>query len=195
VPEERKAFAAFKARKPVSTTWHESWLEFLRTARQQGKQVQRVRVLPKPINRYFRFEFNTGYKASQAAGEDIRVIPRSLVADPKTPLLDFWLFDDDLVTLMRYDQKGRFTGTEYYDDPKYLAKLIKLREDLLASSVPISKLRLHGYQLLPKNLSVTAVRRDEPDLRRLARAVVQVDEDMARNKEGKSRRHMGPPLR
>lgn len=86
------------------------------------------------------------------------------------------------VGLMRYDQKGRFVGTEYRDDPKYLATLIKLREDLLASSVPISKLRLHGYQLLPKNPSVTAVPRDEPDLRRLARAAVQVAEDMAREK-------------
>lgn len=99
MPEERKAFAAFKARKPVGTTWHEPWLEFLRSARQQGKQIQRVRVLPEPINRYFRFEFNTGYKASQAAGEEVRVIRRGLVAAPETPLIDFWSFDDDLCWL------------------------------------------------------------------------------------------------
>ena len=176
MPEERKAFSAFKARKPVSTAWHEPWLEFLRTARQQGKQVQRVRVLPEPINRYFRFEFNAGYKPSQAAGEDIRFIARNLVASPDTPLLDFWLFDDDLVEVMRYDNKGRFTGTEYYDDPKYLAKLITLREELLENSLPIADLRLHGYKLLPNNITVRAVRRQDPDAKKIARAIVELAE-------------------
>lgn len=154
--------------------WHEPYLQLLKQTHQHGKQVQRVRVIPRPSNNYFRFEFKIGYQANLKAGEDIRLIDRSIVARPDTPLIDFWLFDDDLVALLRYDKRGRLLDTEYYDDKDYLERMTKFRDGLLEHSTPLSKLQLRGYQVIRQSITVRAVRREPVDTRRLAQALQEM---------------------
>jgi hypothetical protein len=86
--------------------------------------VQRVHLVQEPPSDYVRFELEC-QRASLDAGEDIRVI--AFRDGAEAPPMgnhghrDFWLFDNETVVELDYDQEGRFLGArqaqesvEYY---------------------------------------------------------------------------------
>jgi hypothetical protein len=70
-----------------------------------------------PFTDYTRYEF-AAYSDNIAAGEKVRVVPRAALAadDQRWASEDFWIFDDELVALLSYDEEGRFLGAQQAED-------------------------------------------------------------------------------
>ena len=125
-PAEREWFARYlqTGEVPTFTTDNDAWCKLVAEARAAGKAVQRVHLVQEPPSDYVRFELAC-QRASLDAGEDIRVVAfRDAEARPlgnHEHRGDFWLFDDETVVALDYDQDGRFLGArqvqesvEYY---------------------------------------------------------------------------------
>jgi hypothetical protein len=126
-PAEREWFARYleTGEVPTFTPDNDAWCKLVAEAQAAGKVVQRVHLVQEPPSDYVRFELEC-QRASLDAGEDIRVIAFRDNAEAH-PLGDhghrgdFWLFDDETVVELDYDQEGRFLGArqvqesvEYY---------------------------------------------------------------------------------
>ncbi|MBO0826176.1 MAG: hypothetical protein J2P24_00200 [Streptosporangiales bacterium] len=95
----------------------EQWTRVLSQERAAGKRRHRVHVLETPLNDYLRYECEWGYAPNVAAGEEVKIL--DLTEMPvRGDLVDdeFWLLDDEVVFLMRYDDAGEFVGAEQADD-------------------------------------------------------------------------------
>lgn len=122
VPQEAEWLAAFKrdGSLPDLSPENDSWLKLVRTHVQHGCSMQRLRIVSHPLTDYERFELAL-FSASVKAGEDIRIAgfsPMSPIAgvERRSDMPDFWLFDDEVVMVLRYDGEGRFLGTEQARD-------------------------------------------------------------------------------
>jgi hypothetical protein len=102
----------------------------------EGKQWCRVRLLDDPLTEYERYQLQ-GYAESQAAGEEIRIIPRRDMYVPLTP--DFWLLDDAAIVFLSYDANGRWLGSRLSHDPGQLALCRQERDTALHRSVPLNE--------------------------------------------------------
>jgi hypothetical protein len=104
VPQEAELLARFKRGQPVDLPDDHPWLVNVRRHCRAGKVMRRVRVVSRPLTDYLRMELSW-YPKSVAAGEDIRITEQSLRGD-------FWLFDDEAVIVLKYDETGRFLSAE-----------------------------------------------------------------------------------
>lgn len=100
----------------------------------------RVRVVGRPVTDYTRYEFAV-YPQNVAAGERIRVVERSSVPGADTAWVndDFWLFDDETVALVRYDEQGCFLGADRATD---LDAYLSARQRALALSMDVAAFTL-----------------------------------------------------
>jgi hypothetical protein len=99
--------------------WFQSWLSMIRAAATEGRCFTRVRVVSLPLTDYSRFAvFCSRY--TNAAGEDIRYLPRDQAAD--LPDYDYWLFDSRLLVRMRFDEHETFLGGEVIEDPSAIVR-------------------------------------------------------------------------
>lgn len=141
-PAEREWFARYlrAGEVPVFTPDNDSWCKLVAEAKAADKTVQRVHLVREPPSDYVRFELEC-QRASVDAGEDIRVVPYQ---DPERhPLArhgrleDFWLFDDEIVVELDYDQGGRFLGAR--EVPDSLARYRNLRDQAMRQSVSLKE--------------------------------------------------------
>jgi hypothetical protein len=145
-PNEREPYARFLAGEPADWAWREPWQELVRDARESGRVMQRVHVVSEPVSDYVRFELLRVYPANVEAGEDVRILGRS-EADvggvPEWSELadwDFWLFDDDLVVMLVYDDdSGQITEVESYNSPALLAPFLRARDRAVEISAPLAQ--------------------------------------------------------
>lgn len=94
--------------------WFDNWLSMIRQATAEGRRFSRVRVVSMPLTDYSRFGvFCSEY--TNAAGEDIRYLPRDQAAD--LPDYDYWLFDSRKLVRMHFDDHENFLGAEVVEDP------------------------------------------------------------------------------
>ncbi|MBB4910683.1 DUF6879 family protein [Actinophytocola algeriensis] len=111
---ETVALRQFVAGADVDMGWFDNWLSMIRQATAEGRQFSRVRVVSLPLTDYSRFGvFCSAY--TNAAGEDIRYLPRDQAAD--LPDYDYWLFDSRKLVRMLFDDAENFLGAEVIDDP------------------------------------------------------------------------------
>lgn len=125
VDDEREAFAAFLKGQPPPPRTPENapWLSLVAAHTEAGRLIERVRLVTEPLSDYTRFEF-AAYRENIAAGERVRVLPRAALrdADRSWASQDFWIFDDELVVVLSYDDEGRFLAVHQPSDPgPYLA--------------------------------------------------------------------------
>jgi hypothetical protein len=125
VENERDEFAAFLEGKPLRPRSAESdrWLSLVAAHRAAGRLIERVRIVSQPLTDYTRYEF-AAYRDNIAAGEKVRVVPRAALTDADQSWAgeDFWIFDDQLVVHLSYDDDGRFLGAQKVEDSRpYLA--------------------------------------------------------------------------
>lgn len=92
-----------------------------------------MHVLTRPLTPYVRYECEWGYVPNVAAGEEIRILdltdtprPDGLVDD------EFWILDDELVLIMKYDDEGRFLGAVQSDE---IGPYLRARDVAMAASV------------------------------------------------------------
>lgn len=115
VEDEADEFADFQAGRPLPrrTPENDEWLRMIAEDTAAGKRWYRVHVVEQPLTAYLRYELAC-YPDSVAAGEEIWIAERD--AHPELAALgheDFWLFDDRIVVLMRYDEEGHWLGAEH----------------------------------------------------------------------------------
>jgi len=94
-------------------TWQDTdskrhWVELVQRRSGQGVVMQRVHAVTEPWTDYVRFELTWSYPPNVTAGEDVRIIT---AAAPWTGP-DFWMFDDEQLWLMHYDQAGDLVRVE-----------------------------------------------------------------------------------
>jgi hypothetical protein len=110
---------------PPRTPGNNSWLALVAAATASGRIIERVRIAARPLSDYTRFEF-AAYPENVAAGEKIRVLERRLLqgADRTWADDDFWIFDDETVVLLGYDEDRRFLRAEQVGnvDPYLVAR-------------------------------------------------------------------------
>ncbi len=150
VPIEDEPVRRFLDGEGVDTGWLAPWLTLVQGATAAGKCIQRVRVVSEPItdNDYLRYEF-AYYPHTVAAGEDIRVLPRTQAERLDLPNRDFWLFDARLVALMRFDREGHLHGVELTEDPQVVARCCYWREVALHHAVPFDRYLVEHGELGP----------------------------------------------
>lgn len=138
IPGEAEDLDAFLQGRPQPNSKRrlEPWLQRLRESIAAGKRWQRVHVVTYPLSDYLRFEL-TGYQEGVAAGEDIRIADRDAHRDLDQLTQDFWLFDDQIAVMMRYDADGRFLGYERADTPGDLTRCRQQRDLALAHATPL----------------------------------------------------------
>jgi hypothetical protein len=132
VPQEEEWFAEWRrtGKLPELTPDNDSWLRMVRDHCAAGKRMQRVRVVSSPLTDYERFELAL-FPPSVAAGEEIRVIQRSVVVRTA----DFWLFDESTAVMLRYDEAGQFQGVE----DGTASTCCQQRDRFLAQSIPLEE--------------------------------------------------------
>ncbi len=138
VDGEAEAFEAFLNGTDIPQEEHDEWLQYIRKCKEENKQMCRVRLLPDPPTPYFEFEVSNGYVRSIDAGEEILELkpadlPASLVGIP-----DFWLFDDNAVAVMKYDDDGHFLGADVHEEHDEVARFQAIAEQLIPLSSPLS---------------------------------------------------------
>lgn len=134
VPDEERSFAEFLAGRPVPprTPENNGWIRVLSFGRSFG----RVHVVSRPLSPYLRFEFGA-YRENVAHGEDVRIADRGDHDDGLADLdQDFWVFDDETVAVMDYDDEGRFHGAQLAE---YTRPYLAMRDRAVAASVPLAE--------------------------------------------------------
>ncbi|WP_262063044.1 DUF6879 family protein [Streptomyces sp. STR69] len=134
IPEEDEPYRRFLVGEDPGLDWFEPWLRLMREETAKGKRVERVRVVDEPPSDYLRFEL-WGTPQNLAAGEDIRYLARSLVANLGLPLYDFWLFDNRTVALLKFGENDRFLGVALSDDPAEIQRHTSYRDAAWRSAV------------------------------------------------------------
>lgn len=134
VPDEEQPFAAFLDGRsvPERTAENNGWIKLLADA--GGRSFGRVHVVSRPLTPYLRFEFG-GYRENVAHGEDVRIADRGDHPELWDLDVDFWIFDDQAVAVMDYDDEGRFHGAELADYPEQYRRV---RDRAIAAAVPLA---------------------------------------------------------
>jgi len=141
---EREDFAAFLRGDPI-TTMPGPWQAMIREHVDAGRNLARLHVIEEPLTDYIRYEL-AAYRLNSEAGEDIRLLPVPRGEWPEElPRHDYWLFDDQRLWLMDYDQAGAFVETRLVDDPIAIEQHRRWRDIALASSI-----RLSDYHPVPE---------------------------------------------
>jgi hypothetical protein len=119
----------------------QQWMASLKNAKTKKIAVQRVRVAPKPLSDYIKFEIDVWRKYSSQNGEkflflecgEYQKIIAGLGFNPK----DFWLFDDKTLLIFNYDKTGQFSGEILITDGEMIRRYSDLKYKLLQKSVPV----------------------------------------------------------
>lgn len=124
VPSERKWIARFLAgqpRDPEYEVMKRSWIGTVRAGIERGARMERVRVVPGSLTPYLRYEVR-GNRGNAEAGEDIRYLPRARAHELDLPDHDFWVFDTEILVLMRFTGDDRPLPHEVVTDPELIAR-------------------------------------------------------------------------
>lgn len=135
-PIEREPIHRFLNAEPPDDSWLNPWTDNVREATHQGRTFQRVRVLTDPLTDYLRFEMDLALRANIPAGEDIRSLSMSEAQALGVPIgLDFWMFDDDQVGVMRFGDQGML-GLEMLTDAAEIDRCRQLRDRAWNAAAP-----------------------------------------------------------
>ena len=103
----------------------------------KGRKHIRARILPNPISQYFKFELEVGYIPQQKVGFDFYFINEDKI---KSPLIDFWLFDQKDLLIMKYNEKGEFLEIEICTDKKMIQDCIQVRNYFIKNGTSLQSI-------------------------------------------------------
>ncbi|MFI6298837.1 DUF6879 family protein [Nonomuraea sp. NPDC050790] len=118
--------------------WFADWTDKVRAKAAEGRSVRRVRVISEPVSPYIEFEWQDTVHNVEA-GEDIRWLPRHLLPEQVAFPVDgndWWLLDDRIVVVNRFDEEGRSAGRELVDDPGVISDCVQVRNLLWSVAIP-----------------------------------------------------------
>lgn len=115
VDAESEAYRQFVNGEDPGVEWIGDWLRLMRMQTEQGKRVERVRVVDDPPSEYVRFMlWLTPHNIE--SGEDIRYLERNEAARVGLPDYDYWLFDSHLLARFEFTEDDRPLGVYLIDD-------------------------------------------------------------------------------
>jgi Family of unknown function (DUF6879) len=121
VASERERLRQFLAGEPDESDRPRAWLDMIRAATAEGRCFMRVRVVSLPLTDYSRYGLWSA-QFTNAAGEDIRYLPRDQAQAEGLPDYDWWLFDSRKLAPMTFDDDDRFLGAEIIEDPAVVVR-------------------------------------------------------------------------
>jgi hypothetical protein len=135
VEQERQWFEGFCRGEPLPelTPENDSWLRLVADKTAAGAGMTRVHIVRRPPSQYVQFELALQV-SSVAAGEQIHIVERGTHPELDRADTDFWLFDDQVVVVVHYDDQGRFIGTE---QTREVAPYCALRDLALTLGEPL----------------------------------------------------------
>jgi hypothetical protein len=125
-PYEQEPLRAFLAGDEPDLSFMDGWWADVRAGTDAGRKYGRVRVLTEPLTDYLRFELSFTHRNVEA-GEEVRVLTDARRRELGLPEEDFWLFDDELVALMHFDDGG-FTYADAIRDPATVSEFREIRD-------------------------------------------------------------------
>ncbi|RSD23916.1 DUF6879 family protein [Amycolatopsis eburnea] len=138
VEEESENFAHYLSGNPLPPDRNSEWAENIKKCTEDGKYMGRVHIIDRTLTPYLQFEIDWYYAVNGAAGEDIRFIFRDDV--PNLVHTDTWLFDDETVIDLSYDNEGRLLYVNQNDDPVRLEQARAAWKAFYAKSFPLAQL-------------------------------------------------------
>lgn len=93
-----------------------AWYAYIRSLAGRAIPFQRVRMLTDPLTDYLRWMLATTHR-NIAAGEDIRWITQGEASELGMPDYDFYVFDDDRIAILHFDNAKILTGATIDDAP------------------------------------------------------------------------------
>jgi hypothetical protein len=140
VAEERESFADFlsnRARPTEPPEFYRPWLAQIRRAVQEGRRIERVRVLSVPPTEYQQWEIWIG-RFAEAAGERIRYISQFRAIKFGLPVDegDWWLLDSCRLARMEFDEIGTPRGGEIVMNANLVVQHCAWRDIALHYSEP-----------------------------------------------------------
>lgn len=137
VSYEDKPFQDFLAGKERYTDdQHKQWVEQIRANIAAGKTMSRVHVIEEPLTDYLRFEILWPYRDNVDAGDQIGLVVVQRGDWPAAiPKQDFWLFDENLVAEMIYDERYGFVEAVITDNHLLVEECIRWRDEAIRLSI------------------------------------------------------------
>jgi hypothetical protein len=140
VAREDEDFRRFLSGEPLPLDHNEEWCDQVRAAAQEGRTYERIQLLPAALTPYLRYEIEWGYVFNAVAGEHIAIVPANAPSDTRAlATRDFWLFDDETVLLMHYDETNKPTGVTSLKDEKEVAVYRRIRDELSDHATPLKE--------------------------------------------------------
>lgn len=136
---ERVPLERFRSGLPQDPSWLGPWGERVRAIRDRGASISRVHVVSEPLTEYVVFEMTCAYPSNIDAGEEIGVMPRSTAEELGVPDGDYWLFDDERVGRMLYDEDGALSHVEVTSDPEVVRDHVYWRQVCRNKAVPLQR--------------------------------------------------------
>lgn len=130
------------------------WYNLCTEQAKKGTPLKRVRVLPRIIPPYCKFELET-FQNNVAHGEDIGII----IKEDNQDLADAWdqeynLMDERRLIYIVYTQDGSFIKLEEETDPAEINRRVAQKQKLLERAIPykkfIAQLRTSGVLEAPR---------------------------------------------
>ncbi|MCE7001638.1 hypothetical protein LWC34_02100 [Kibdelosporangium philippinense] len=136
-PQEQEPLRRFLAGEADDHAWF-AWPKRVRAWVSTGRKIGRVRMLTDPLTDYLRFELSITPPALDA-GEDIRFLHHARAAELGAPDKDFWMFDDNTVVLMTFDDHG-VSGAELITDATSVRPYADWQDVATREAVPFASL-------------------------------------------------------
>lgn len=134
--DEWDTFAKFQAGQPTPIYAElAEWIEMLDGWYKDGKEVERIRIIENPLTSYLKYEIDLGYIPAAMHGQKVNFVSKSKYEQISKGKIhsDFWIFDDEIVFELLYDENGAFLQSK--EVPGIGCK--KLIDELRAFSVPL----------------------------------------------------------
>lgn len=134
---EQDEIRQFLSGEPIPEGFNAGWHDEVRGNVEAGKTMTRLKVVRRPFTDYTWFLFEWAIPGNVDAGEDYRILD---VTDSELdiPSQDFWLFDDEAVALLNFNEDGTLKNRELVQD---VEPYLEWRDVALRESVPFGDYR------------------------------------------------------
>jgi hypothetical protein len=114
---------------------NEAYCEMIRAQTQQGKRVERVRIIDSPPTTGQLYLLDNA-KRNSALGEDIRNMWRADAERWRLPAEDFWIFDSRLIAKLNFDDDDQLVNVELITEPAEVVRCSLARDASWHHAVP-----------------------------------------------------------
>lgn len=129
---------AWKAGKPLPeiTSENHPWLKRVAGHVAAGRRVYQVSIMEWPLTDYRRYEL-AGWPMSVAAGAEYYLVDRETHPALAGLVEDFWMYDEQRVAVMHYDEQERFLQAAEPSEP--IETYIARRDLAMKYAVPLEQ--------------------------------------------------------